>query len=181
MPTEIKPYHDYMEDKAKQILGHSKTLKNKTRFLMMGIEEIVNKTSLDVPIRDVYIKILEAVEINSPKRGESRNPLIHGGAFLIISHADIGDYYMQRIICERAYVLGWEVIKVMQKDYATIYKTSVNPQPPEFPRFFDDFNIGSINCMKVGPLFGSLHGYRFEFDATKYIKDLEPTPDIWQE
>lgn len=175
--ASIKPYNDYMESLAQLVLGHNPANRKQWRFAVLGIEEIVSQAASGLGAKDKFVMILEAVEVALTVKSESKNPMMHLGAFHVVRYAPPQDFVQQKEVQERAFELGMEVIFKMQRDF----KNRFLPGSPLVDKFWDDFNFGDIRCHKVGPLMDNLHGYRFTFNGNKHFYSVEPTPTLYQD
>lgn len=171
----IDALNTYMESLATTVLGHDPADASKRRYFLLSLEEILSSLALKVRTKGTWIMVQEATEMQMPVKSESQNPMVYQMAWMIVSHASAGDYTAQRVVQERAFELGMEVVKLMQQHFHNRF------YPDAVAGFFDDFDFGSIKAHKVGPLMDHLHGYRFLCDGVYKLRDIRPVPANYQD
>ena len=81
------------------------------------------------------------------------------GAFHILQQVSRNNPSEKRSVMDTAKEIGTKVIAKIQLDKIARMKGEMTP-----PRFISYFDLGAVKYQKVGPIFSSCYGWRFEFN-----------------
>lgn len=153
-------YCDYFEDlatKAKAIAHTSEA----PRFAILDIDDILStqRTGLD------FTNPVLILENPEGELGWIHNQLsdVKYGAFHILKNVPRNDPEKKRAVMDECMILGRQIISRMQYEKTSQHKDADSPYPVML-RFFV---LDRLKYNKIGPLFDSCFGWRFEFQFAK--------------
>jgi len=128
------------------------------RFATLDIDDILSlgKSELDT---NFPVMIMENPE---GEMGFKHDRLYDGNycAFHILQQVDRGNPTTKREVMNRCKEIGTKILLLIEKDRQKRFK-GVDPAPPRFVGYFD---LDQVKYQKIGPIFSSCYGWRFEFE-----------------
>lgn len=157
------------------LIGHTEEA---PRFTSLDIDDILSqiKSELDT---NYPVMILENPE---GEMGFKHDRLYDGNycAFHILQDVNRSNPTQKRQVMDKAKEIGTKVLLLIEKDRQKRFKGINTP-----PRFVLNFDLDQVKYQKIGPIFGSCYGWRFEFEIGEetpinlILNDsewIEPTP-----
>ena len=137
------------------LIGHTEEA---PRFATLDIDDILSLSKSDMDT-NFPVMIMENPE---GQMGFKHDRLYDGNycAFHILQHVDRGNPSDRRTVMDRCKEIGTKVLLIIEKDRQKRFK-GISPAPPRFVTYFD---LDQVKYLKIGPIFSSCYGWRFEFE-----------------
>lgn len=155
------------------LIGHTEEA---PRFATLDIDDILSmaKSELDT---NFPVMIMENPE---GEMGFKHDRLYDGNycAFHILQYVDRGNPATKRQVMDLCKQIGTKVLLLIEKDRQKWFNgTTVKP-----PRFVLNFTLDQVKYQKIGPIFSSCYGWRFEFEIGQETPiDIILDEDEWIE
>ncbi|RNI27673.1 hypothetical protein EFA69_16270 [Rufibacter immobilis] len=147
----LTAYTNYFEFLATYFrpIGHSG---NRQRFARVDIEEVITQLRSRLDLQEPCM-LLEYFEGELGGNGGDNHLNQMTGAFYIVQQVRANDLKDENLVLNRCLEYGKEIV-------ARIYKDS---EKRTIYGFLKNFRLEKVSYNKVGPLWGNVYGYRFEF------------------
>jgi hypothetical protein len=162
----------YMKSKAIgfTLIGHTDEA---PRFASLDIDDILSlaKSELDT---NFPVMVLENPE---GEMGFKHDRLYDGNycAFHIVQNVNRNNPTSKREVMDLCKEIGTKVLLYIELDRQKRYRGINTP-----PRFVLNFNLNEVKYQKLGPIFSSCYGWRFEFEVGEETPiETIIDPDEW--